>query len=195
MSALTAPKVDAPSTTATTAPFGLMAEFRTPAEITEAAKRVHAAGYRYWDCHVPYPVHGLDKAMGIKRSILTYISFAGLVGGFTSALGLQYWTGAIDYRLNIGGKGFFDWQFSVPIDFELSILGTALLTVIGLFHLCRMPTWYNRYQHDESFMKATDDTFVVTIDSDDDRFSAEGTPEMLQRLGASHVHLVHATAE
>ncbi len=178
-----------------TSPVGVIGEFTDVEAAVHAAEKIRDAGFRKWDIHTPYPVHGLDKAMGIKRSILTYISFAGLVGGFTSALGLQYWTGAIDYRLNIGGKGFFDWQFSVPIDFELSILGTALMTVIGLFHLCRMPTWYNRYQADDSFMKATDDTFVVTIDSDDDRFSAEGTAEMLQRLGASHVHLVHASAE
>ncbi len=113
-----------------------------------------------------------------------------MVGGLTTALALQWWTGAWDYKLNIGGKGFFDWQFSMPIDFELSILGTALATVIGLFGLCRIPTWYNKYQDDPSFQKATDDTFVVTIDADDDRFSAEGTQDMLRKLGATNVHLV-----
>ena len=171
-------------------PVGIIGEFTDVNALMSAAEQIRDAGYRKWDIHTPYPVHGLDKAMGVKRSILTYISFAGLVGGLSTALGLQWWTGAWDYKLNIGGKGFFNWQFSMPIDFELSILGTALFTVLGLFHLTRMPTWYNRYQDDESFKKATDDTHVVTIDVEDDRFSAEGTQELLRRVGAKNVHVV-----
>lgn len=173
-------------------PIGVVGEFTDPNAITHAATKIAHAGYTKWDIHTPYPIHGLDKAMGVKRSPLTYFSFLGLVGGLSTALGLQFWTGAVDYKLNIGGKGFFDWQFSVPIDFELSILGTAILTVAGLFHLCRMPTWYHKYQNDASFAKATDDTFVVTIDADDDRFSAENAQQLLRSLGATNVHLVTA---
>lgn len=173
-------------------PIGVIGEFTDPNAITEAATKIRDAGYRKWDIHTPYPVHGLDKAMGVKRTILPYFSFMGLLGGLSTALGLQWWTGAYDYKLNIGGKPFFAWQFSIPVDFELSILGTAILTVVGLFHLCRLPTWYNDYQEDASFKKATDDTFVVTIDADDDRFSAEGTLDFLHRLGASNAHLVTA---
>ena len=172
------------------APVGVIGEVKDVNQVMSMAEQIRDAGFRQWDIHTPYPVHGLDKAMGIKRSLLTYISFAGMVGGLSTALGLQWWTGAFDYILNIGGKGFFDWQFSMPIDFELSILGTAIFTVVGLFGLCRIPTWYNRYQDDESFKKATDDVFVVTIDAEDDRFSAEGTQDMLRRLGAENVHLV-----
>jgi multisubunit Na+/H+ antiporter MnhG subunit len=98
----------------------------------------------------------------------------------------------VDYPLNIGGKPLFAFEFSVPVDFELSILGTAIFTVVGLFGLCKLPTWYNKYQDDESFKKATDDTFVVTIDADDDRFSAEQTAAFLTTLGAANVHLVTA---
>lgn len=178
-----------------TRPTGVICEFTDVNGIVHAAETLRDAGFRKWDIYTPYPVHGLDKAMGITRSPLTYISFVGLCGGLSTALGLQFWTGAIDYKLNIGGKGFFDWQFSMPIDFELSILGTALFTVFGLFHLCRIPTWFNRYQDDASFQKATDDTFVVTIDAEDDRFSATETPDMLTRLGGANVHLVHSTVD
>lgn len=174
-----------------TAPVGAIGEYTDVNQIMSVAEQIRDAGYRHWDIHTPYPVHGLDKAMGIKRTFLTYISFAGMVGGLSTALGLQFWTGAVDYVLNIGGKGFFNWQFSVPVDFELSILGTAIATVVGLFGLCRIPTWYNRYQDDASFQKATNDTFVVTINAEDDRFSAEGTQDFLRRLGASNVHLVN----
>jgi hypothetical protein len=173
-------------------PVGVIGEFTNVDTVMKVAEKIRDAGYRKWDIHTPYPVHGLDHAMGIKRSIITYISFVGMIGGLSTALGLQYWTGAIAYPLNIGGKGLFNWQFSMPIDFELSILGTAIFTVLGLFHLCKLPTWYHAYQHDASFKKATDDTFVVTIDAADDRFSADGTLSFLAGLGATNAHLVHA---
>jgi hypothetical protein len=172
--------------------IGVVGEFTDVNALTAAVAKVADSGYQNWDVYTPYPVHGLDKTMKIKRSILTYISFAGLVGGLSTALGLQWWTGAVDYPLNIGGKQLFAWQFSVPIDFELSILGTALMTVIGLFHLCRLPTWYNKYQEDESFKKATDDTFVIAIDADDDRFSADNAQNFLRQIGAQNVHLVES---
>ncbi|NQW30075.1 MAG: DUF3341 domain-containing protein [Ignavibacteria bacterium] len=171
---------------------GAIAEFTDVNALVHAAEKLRDAGFRKWDVHTPYPVHGLDKAMGIKRSIISYFSFVGMVGGLTTALGLQWWTGADSYKLNIGGKGFFDWQFSMPIDFELTVLGTAIFTALGLFHLCKLPTWYNKYQEDESFKKATDDTFVVTIDANDDRFSAEGTQSLLVSLGGSNVHVVES---
>lgn len=173
-------------------PVGVIGEFTDPNAISAAAKKIDQAGYRKWDVHTPYPVHGLDKDMGIKRSILTYISFAGLLFGITNAIAIQWWTSAVDYPLNIGGKPLFAFEFSVPVDFELSILGTAIFTVVGLFALCKLPTWYNKYQDDESFKKATDDTFVVTIDAEDDRFSAEQTAAFLTTLGAANVHLVTA---
>lgn len=169
---------------------GIVGEFTDPNALIHAAEAMRDAGFRKWDVHTPYPVHGLDQAMGVKRSIITYISFVGMLGGLSTALGLQWWTGAYDYKLNIGGKEFFNWQFSMPIDFELSILGTAIFTVLGLFALCKLPTWYNRYQEDESFKKATDDTFVITVDCEDDRFSEQGTQEMLRRLGSKNVHTV-----
>jgi len=175
-------------------PVGAVGEFTDVNALMHAAEAIRDAGYRAFDIHTPYPVHGLDHAMGVKRSILTYISFTGMVIGLSSALGMQWWMGAIDYPLNIGGKGLFDWQFSVPIDFELSILGTAVFTVLGMLALCKLPTWWNRYQDDPSFCKATDDTFVVTIDAEDDRFSTEGTQELLRKLGATNVHLVIAAS-
>lgn len=171
---------------------GIVGEFTDPNKLIHAAEALRDAGYREWDVHTPYPVHGLDQAMGVKRSIISYISFTGMVGGLSSALLLQWWTSAVDYKLNIGGKEFFNWQFSIPIDFELSILGTAIFTVLGLFALCKLPTWYNRYQDDESFKKANDDTFVVTINAEDARYNEQGTQDLLTRLGSSNVHVVHS---
>lgn len=174
---------------------GVIGEFTEVNMLIKAAEIIRDAGYRRWDVYTPYAVHGLDAAMGIRRSVISYIAFAGMVAGLTTALGLQWWTGAWDYKLNIGGKGFFDWQFSMPIDFELSVLGTAIFTTVGLFALCRLPTWYNRYQDDESFKKSTDDTFVITIDANDDRYSQDTAQDLLRRVGAANVHIVLPSLE
>lgn len=172
---------------------GVIGEFRDVNSVVTAAKEMKNAGYESWDIYTPYPVHGLDKHMGVKRSILSYISFAGMVIGLSTALLMQWWMNSVDFALNIGGKQFFAWQFSIPIDFELSILGTAIFTVFGLFHLCKLPTWYNDFQDDESFKKSTDDTIVIAISAKGNTFTESGAVAILNKLGAENVHPVHRT--
>ncbi len=173
-------------------PLALMGNFRDPDALLRAVVQIRSAGYRFFEVYTPYPVHGLEKAMGLRRSKVPYISFAGGVLGLTTALLLQWWTGAVDYPLNIGGKPFFAWEFSVPVDFELTVLFTAFATVIGFLALCRLPRWYSDYQHDAGFRAATDDTFVIAIESRDPLFSLDETRALLERVGAEDVRLVEA---
>jgi len=173
-------------------PVAVMGNFRDPDALLHAVVEVRKAGYRFVEVYTPYPIHGLEKALGLRRSKLPYISFAGGVLGLTTALLLQWWTGAVDYPLNIGGKPFFAWEFSIPVNFELTVLFTAFATVIGFLALCRLPRWYSDYQHDAGFRAATDDTFVLSIESRDPLFSLEQTPALLQSLGAEDVRLVEA---
>ena len=79
--------------------WGLMAEFETPAAIYDAATRVREEGYRWWDCHVPFPVHGLDKAMGIKPTILPILVFFGGLTGLIAGIVLQWFTNAESFDL------------------------------------------------------------------------------------------------
>ncbi len=85
----------------------MLAEFENPAQLLGAAQKLHDAGYKQFDCHSPFPIHGMDQAMGLKRSPLGYIVFVvamlGLLGGIT----LEWWTSTIDYPLVISGKPFF----------------------------------------------------------------------------------------
>lgn len=164
-------------------PVATVAEFRDVNALVAAARAVYERGYTHFDCYTPYPVHGLDRAMGVRRTILPYISFLGGVTGLASALLLQWWTGGYDYRLNIGGKPFFAIQFSVPIDFELTVLLCAFFTLFGLLGLCKLPTWWHPLQGDASFRRATDDTFVVAIFSDDPRYTIKDTEELLRSMG------------
>ncbi|MCX7929203.1 MAG: DUF3341 domain-containing protein [Chlorobi bacterium] len=176
-------------------PIATIAEFHDPDAIVAAARAVHERGYAKFDCYTPYPVHGLDRAMGVQRTILPYISFAGGLTGLASALLLQWWTGGFDYKLNIGGKPFFAIQFSVPVDFELTVLICAFFTLIGLLHLCRLPTWWHPLQDDSSFQRATDDTFVLAIFADDPRYTTSDTQQLLKNVGGANVHVHYASNE
>lgn len=169
-----------------------MGNFKDPNLVMSAANKVRESGYKDFDFFTPYPIHGLDKAMGVKRTILPYISFAGAMFGLSNAVFLIYWTGAVDYKLNIGGKPFFAVQFSVPVMFELTVLLTALFTFVGLFALCGLPKWYSNFQHDAGFRAAVDDTIVLSIYSSDQRFSLDTTTAFMKEIGAADVRLIEA---
>lgn len=169
---------------------GISGIFQDPDLVLKAAEGIRREGYRKYDFHTPYPLHGLDDAMGIKRTILPWIAFgAGLLGA-AGALHLQWWTGAVDYPLVIGGKPLFAFEPSIPITFELTILLTAIATVVGMFALNRLPQWFSKWQHDPQFQRATDDAFVVTVDAEDPLYHAEKTRALLESLGAEHVRVV-----
>src|ERR1043166_7919293 len=112
-------------------PYGLIATFETAPDLYHAAEKVRDAGYKNWDCITPFPVHGLDKAMGLKRSIVPRISLAGGITGFgpgMSMIGFRTWS---DYPLTFAGKPFFSPMFAFPVSYELTILFTAFATIIG----------------------------------------------------------------
>ena len=201
MSTLTAPKVDASSATNAVAPYGLMAEFRTPAEIMEAAKRVHAAGYRYWDCHVPFHVHGLDKAMGVRRTILPVLVFgAGATGAmvgfclqaFTNAASFSIWAlvWVTGYPFLISGKPLLSVPAWIPVIFELTILLSALSTAGLMLLMNNLPRLSHPLLANNRFRRASDDRFFVVIEARDPKFLRSKTEAFLKSLGASHVEVV-----
>lgn len=173
-------------------PFAILGNFTDVNVLFHAAEKTRDAGYQDFDIYTPYPVHGLDKAMGVKRTILPHISFWGGITGLASSVLLMWWTGAVDYKLSIGGKPFFAVQFGMPVMFELTILLTALATFFALWGLCKLPRWYNELQHDEGFRRACDDQFVVAIFSTDRRFSTENTRKFLSEIGADDVRSVNS---
>lgn len=169
---------------------GITGLFTNPDLVLTAAERLRKAGYQKFDFHTPYPLHGLDEAMGIKPTILPWISLGAALAGAGIALHLQWWTGAVDYPLVIGGKPFFAFEPSIPIAFELTVLLSAIATTIGMFALNRLPQWFSKWQSDPHFLRMTDDGFVVTVDSDDAQFDEQKTKSLLETLGAEQVRLV-----
>lgn len=176
-----------------TMPSAVMGNFYDPDKLIHAAEHIRDAGYEKFDIYTPYPIHGINQAMGDKRTPLPKFSLGGALFGLSNAIGLMWWTGSEHYPLNIGGKPLFALQFAVPVMFELTVLLCALTTVFVMFgYLCRLPKWFHEYQHDAGFRAAVDDTFVVAIQSDDKRYTESGVRALLEKLGAEDVRLVDA---
>jgi hypothetical protein len=170
--------------------FGALAEFKTPADLYAACERVRDAGYTRWDAHSPFPVHGLDSAMGMKRSRLPWIILIFGLGGAATGFALQTWAHNVAYPLIISGKPYFAWPAYVPITFELGVLGGALAAVFGMFGLNQLPRHHHPLFDAARFSRFSDDAFFISIESADPEFDVIETPRMLQGIGASHVELV-----
>ncbi|MCA9007967.1 MAG: DUF3341 domain-containing protein, partial [Planctomycetaceae bacterium] len=142
--------------------LGLLAEFDDPHALIEASKKVRDAGYSKWDTHTPFPVHGIDEAMGIKWTILPWIvACCGLTGG-TIAVGMQYWMNAVDYPFLISGKPLFSIPACIPITFELSVLLSAFGAFLGMLGLNQLPKLYNPMFKSQAFRRVTNDRFFIS---------------------------------
>jgi hypothetical protein len=159
---------------------GLLAEYDTPAAAYHAAEKVRDAGYTKWDVHTPFPVHGMDHAMGLKPTPIGWISFTGGLTGGSLALLMQWWMNGHDYPLNIGGKPPFAPQAFVPVTFELTILLTAFATLFGMLGLNRLPQLYHWAFNSKRFERVTDDRFFVSVEALDPKFDAARTRALLE---------------
>src|SRR3954469_7475042 len=108
---------------------GIMAEFDTATQVVDAARRVREAGYVKTDAFSPFPLHEIDEALGIKRSILPYLIFAGGITGLLSGIALQYYVHVYDWQIIVGGRPHFSLPAFVPPTFELTILFSAFTAV------------------------------------------------------------------
>ena len=177
---------------ANTNTFGVIAEFNTPHDLIEAAKAVRGAGFDKFDTYSPFPIHGMDAAMGMGDSKLGWIVLlCGITGG-SGALLMQWWMSAVDYLTIIGGKPFFSYQAFVPITFELTVLLSAFGAVFGMFALNGLPKLHHPLFSYRRFRKATDDGFFLAIESADPKFNAEQATKVLESAGGHHIELVEA---
>jgi len=170
--------------------FGLLAEFDTPQEIYHACEQVRDEGYTKWDSHTPFPVHNLDKAMGLPASKVPWVSLiAGLTGAGLGML-LQWWISTTAYPTVISGKPLFSFQAFVPVTFELGILFGGLGTALAMFHFNRLPQYYHSVFNSERFKAVTDDKFFISIEAEDPKYDTRATKKLLKKLGATHIEEV-----
>lgn len=152
-------------------------------ECVVAAKKVREAGFKKFDAITPFPVHGMEEAVGIKRSFIPYITFgAGLVG-LCAGLLLQQWTMEVSWPINVGGKPFFSGPAFIPITFELTVLFASLASVGALFGVCRLP------KHDPPVIDpdVTSHKFAIFISEEDAGYNAERCEQLMKSLGAVDV--------
>jgi hypothetical protein len=183
--------------------YGLLAEFETPAAVSEAAERVRDAGYRQWDCHTPFPVHGLDKAMGIRPTILPWIVMACGTAGATFGFLLQWFTNATSFDLwalvwvrgydfLISAKPTLSGAVYPVVMFELTVLFSALGCVVVLMLMNKLPWLYHPCFKSQRFLRATDDRFFIVIESRDPLFVRSKTGQFLESLGPVAVEELEA---
>lgn len=171
--------------------YGVLAEFNDPGALYHAAEATRKAGYTRFDTHSPFPIHGMDGAMGLGQSKLGLIVFfGGTIVGCALGIWLQWWTSAVDYPLNISGKPYFSLWPSMPIIFELTILFSAFAAVGGMLALNGLPRPYNPLFYSERFARASDDGFFLHIAASDSQFDVETARKHLADLGALGVETI-----
>lgn len=170
--------------------YGLLAEFATAADVLHAAALVRDEGYTRWDVFTPFPVHGMDEAMGLGRSKVGWFTFVGGATGFTLGMLMIWWMNAYDYPLIVGGKPLFSPIPAFPIAYELTILLAAFGSLGGMLSLNRLPRLHHPLFNSERFRKATHDGFFIAIETSDARFSDETTRALLGRARSTHIEEV-----
>jgi hypothetical protein len=170
--------------------LGLLAEYENVDQILKAARAVRRAGFTRWDVHSPFPLHGIDYAMGIKPTILPWLVAGGGLTGLLTGIVLQWYCNAYDYKFLISGKPVWSFPANIPVIFELIVLFSALTAVFGMLGLNKLPQLYNPLFKSERFARATTDRFFVVVDASDSKFNEEETTRLLQDAGATAVERV-----
>lgn len=151
--------------------YGLLAEFDTAAGILNAAITVRDSGFAKWDVYTPFPIHGMDDAMGVEKSQVGWFTFAGGVCGFSLGMSMIWFMNGFNYPLVVGGKPLFNPFYAFPVSYELTILLGSFGTLFGMLLLNGLPRWHNPLLANERFRKASDDRYFICIQSADPKFA------------------------
>jgi hypothetical protein len=162
--------------------YGLMAEFETASALVAATEKARLAGYRRMDAYSPIPIEELSEALGLERTRLPKLVLLGGILGGLGGYGLEYWTQAIAYPLNVGGRPFNSWPQYIPVTFETTVLGAALTAFIAMWALNKLPQPYHPVFNVPEFARASTDRFFLCIESADPRFDPQGTATFLKGL-------------
>lgn len=174
-------------------PVLMLAEFDSPTACVHAAEKLRDAGYKHFDTHTPFPIHGMDRAMGLPDSRLGWIVFSMGLTGFSIGCFIIWYMNAYDYPIVVGGKPPLSFPSFVPVCFELTVLFSAFGAVFGMLGLNKLPRHHHPIFESDRFRAATDDRFFVSVEFADPRFDAEKTRALLASANAAHIEIIEDT--
>jgi mono/diheme cytochrome c family protein len=171
--------------------YGITALFDTPDEIIHAAEEIAKSGFKRFDVNTPYPVHGMDRSMGLGKSLVGFVTTFFGFSATAFILLFMFWTMSVDYPMVIGGKPYFSLPAFIPITFETTVLLGGIATVVGLIALFASLPHNNHPLHDTDYMRAvSSDKYGIVIESSDPQFDEEKVKELFTKLGAKKIHSV-----
>jgi len=173
--------------------YAMAAEYPSAAALYEAAKHVRDAGFKRWDVYSPFPIHGMDDAMGLGKSWLSgWVLFGGVSGLLTAAL-VEFGPSWFLYPLNVDGKPWNFWTVPAffPIMFELTVLFAAFAAFFAWQGMNRLPRWHHPMFNWERFSRVTNDGFFLAIEARDPRFTEAAVRQLLEQTGGQHITIVH----
>ena len=150
----------------------------------DAVKKVRKSGYKLHDVYTPFPIHGLDKAMGLRDTSIHTAGFLYAIFGTTSMLSFMTWVFTTDWPLNIGGKPHFALPAWIPITFEFTVLCACVGMVITFMYLCQLAPFVKKHHF---HLRATDDKFVMVIECTSKTNETEASA-FLGSLGATEIN-------
>ena len=162
----------------------LLGIFDSEKTLLTAAKNFREKGVKFFDIYTPYPVHGLDHAMGLAPSRLPQFTFAAGALGLLVAILLQYYVNLISWPMNIGGKPNNAWPAFVPVCFELTVLFGGVLTFLAFLARCKL---FPGKRPVVSVPRLTDDRFVIVFATGEKDFKLEETVSLLKQNGAMEI--------
>ena len=160
--------------------YGSVASFETPAALLAATRAAHAAGYRHMDAYTPVPVDGLAQALGRRKTRMPLVFLLGGIAGGTGGYFMQWFSMAVDYPYNIGGRPFHSWPMFIPVTFELTVLLSAISGVLGMLYFNGLPRLHHPIFKAANIERATVDRFVLCIESADPKWDRAGTRLFLE---------------
>lgn len=173
--------------------YGMAAEYPSTHALFEAAKMVRDAGFKRWDVHSPFPIHGMDDAMGLGKSWLSAVVLIGGILGISTAMFIEFGSSWGLYPLIVNGKPY-DWRVVpafFPIMFELTVLFSAFAAFFAVLIMNGLPRPHHPIFNWDRFARASNDGFFLVIEARDPRFTEVEARELLERSGGQHITIVH----
>lgn len=165
---------------------GIVGLFADPEKLLVACAGVRDRSIVEFDAFTPFAVHGIEEAMGMKRSWLPWVTFIAGLTGCAAGTWFQIWTSAVDWPINVGGKPFNSLPAFIPVTFECTVLLAGLATAGALFIVSGMPNFKPRIL-DPSI---TNDKFALFVSSDDPKYNENEITQLMKRAGAQDVRVI-----